>query len=112
LLPKQGAQYVAASAGGMTLNPAFVSFFNRWASLADALYGGGSADPHFTYSLKPVPSEGIQGLTLRLDGQVLTATGRAGAAKPFTWPGTAAREAKASVRSGGTELGCADRGGL
>jgi type VI secretion system protein ImpL len=112
LLPKQGAQYVPVSAGGITLNPNFVAFFNRWAALADALYGGGSADPHLTYSLKPVPSEGIQGLTLRLDGQVLTAPATGGAAKQFTWPGTSAREAKASVKFGGTDLGWSDNDGL
>jgi type VI secretion system protein ImpL len=112
LLPKQGAQYVPVSAGGITLNPGFVAFFNRWAALADVFYAGGSADPHFTYTLKPVPSEGIQGLTLRLDGQVLTTTGGVAAPKQFTWPGTAAREAKASVKFGGTDLGWSDNDGL
>jgi type VI secretion system protein ImpL len=112
LLPKQGSQYVPVSAGGITLNPGFVAFFNRWAALADLFYAGGSADPHFTYTLKPVPSEGIQGLTLHLDGQVLTTSGGAGAAKQFTWPGGAAREAKASVKFGGTDLGWSDNDGL
>ena len=112
LLPKQGATYVAASAGGINLNPAFVAFFNRWAALGDALYGGGSADPHLTYALKPVVSEGIESLTLRLDGQVLTTSGGTGAAKQFTFPGTATREAKASVKFGGTDLGWSDNDGL
>jgi type VI secretion system protein ImpL len=112
LLPRQGSQYVATSTGGMTLNPAFAAFFNRWAALADALYGGGSTDPHLVYTLKPVPSEGIQGLTLKLDGQTLTVSGGAGAAKQFTWPGTSAREAKASVKFGGTDLGWSDNDGL
>jgi len=112
LLPKQGAQYVAASAGAITLNPTFVGWFNRWAALADALYGGGSQDPHLVYTLKPVPSEGIEGLTLRLDGQTLTTTAAGGAAKQFTWPGTTTREAKASVKFGGTDLGWSDNDGL
>ena len=112
LLPKQGAQYVAVSSGGITLNPNFVAFFNRWAALADAFYSGGTADPHLTYNLKPVPTEGIQGLTLRLDGQELTATAAGGAAKQFTWPGAAVRSAKASVKFGGTDLGWSDNDGL
>jgi type VI secretion system protein ImpL len=112
LLPKQGSQYVAASAGGINLNPAFVAFFNRWSTLADAFYSGGSADPHLTYTLKPVASEGIQSLTLRLDGQTLTAPATGGTAKQFTWPGSATREAKAAVKFGGTDLGWSDNDGL
>jgi len=112
LLPKQGSQYVPASAGAITLNPAFVAWFSRWAGLADAFYGGGTPDPHLVYTLKPVPSEGIEALTLRLDGQTLTTTAAGGAAKQFAWPGTATREAKASVKFGGTDLGWSDNDGL
>jgi type VI secretion system protein ImpL len=112
LLPKQGNQYVPASVGGITLSPAFVAFFNRWAALADALYAGGTTDPHLTYGLKPVPADGIQGLTLHLDGQVLNAPANGGPAKQFTWPGTTTREAKASVKFGGTDLGWSDNDGL
>jgi type VI secretion system protein ImpL len=112
LLLKQGAQYAAVSAGGITLNPAFVAFFNRAAELTDTFYGRGSDMPALTYTLKPVPSEGIQGLTLRLDGQVLTTTGTNATPKQFTWPGTSVREAKASVKFGGTDLGWSDNDGL
>jgi len=112
LLQRQGTQYVPAAAGGVTLNPAFVAFFNRAASLSDALYPAGSADPSFAYTLKPVPSEGIQAITLRLDGQTLTASGADTTAKQFTWPGSSAREASAAVRFGGTELGWIRHDGL
>ncbi len=112
LLPKQGTQYAPVSAGGITLNPAFVGFFNRWAALADTFYAGGSQDPRLNYTLKSVPTEGIQGLTLRLDGQVLSVAEGGGAAKQFTWPGTSVREAKASVKFGGTDLGWSDNDGL
>jgi len=111
-LPKQGTQYAAVSTGGITLNPAFVAFFNRAAELTDAFYGRGSDTPALTYTLKPVTSEGIQGLTLHLDGQVLTTSGGNAASKQFTWPGTTAREAKASVKFGGTDLGWSDNDGL
>jgi type VI secretion system protein ImpL len=86
-LPKQGNQYVAVPGGTVTLLPPFVSFFNRIAAFSNALYAGGS-DPHFTYSLQPVRSEGIQSVTLALDGQSLTSKGDNGPAKQFTWPGT------------------------
>lgn len=112
LLVKQGAQYVAVPAGGMNLSPAFVAFFNRAAAVSDAFYAGGSTDPHLAYTLKPVTSEGIQGLTLKLDGQVMTITPGNMAAKQFVWPGTATREAQASVKFGGTDLGWSNNQGL
>src|SRR5207248_8493705 len=112
LLPKQGAQYVSVPAGGITLNPGFVAFFNRAAAIADAFYGRGTDLPRVTYSLKPVASEGIQEVTLKLDGQVFTTTANNAAAKQFTWPGTAVHEAKASLKFGGTELGWSDNSGV
>jgi len=99
-LPKQGNQYVPAQVGGVTLNPAFVSWFNRMAALSDALYAGGSQDPHLTYTFKPVSSDGIRDINLRLDGQVLVASASNMAAKQFTWPGPV-HEAKASVNGEG-----------
>src|SRR5579864_3823532 len=101
LLQKQGAQYVAVSSGTMSLTPAFVSFFNRVAAFSDAVYAGGSADPHLNYTLKPLPTEGIHNLSLtfRIDGQTLAYTGGVAMAKQFVWPG-AAHEAIASVKLG------------
>lgn len=101
LLPRQGPQYVAASAGGVNLNPAFVAFFNQVAAFSDFLYAGGAQDPHFAYALKPVPAEGIQNLGLKLDGQTLAYTGGDAPAKQFTWQGSGAHEAKATVKFGG-----------
>lgn len=112
LLARQGPQYVPAPGGSINLTPAFVAFFNRAAAVSDAFYAGGAQDPHLTYTLKPVPSEGIQSLTLRLDGQVLTTSGNSSDPKQFVWPGTAAREAKASVKFGGTDLGWSTNEGL
>ncbi len=87
LLTKQGSQYVAASGGTVTLQQPFVNSFNRLAQFSTALYAGGP-DPHFTYTLQPVPSAGIQSMTLNIDGETLTYNGGSGAAKQFTWPGT------------------------
>ena len=61
LLPKQGSQYVPVTVSGVTLTPGFVAFFNQGATFADALYAGGTPDPHFTYTLKPVPSDRLAG---------------------------------------------------
>jgi type VI secretion system protein ImpL len=112
LLVKQGDQYAPAAAGGMSLSPAFVAFFNRASALTDAFYAGGSQEPRLAYTLKPVPSEGIETLTLRLDGQTLTTSAANAAPKQFTWPGAGTREAKASVKFGGTDLGWSSNEGL
>ncbi len=100
LLPKQGGVYVPAASGSPTLLPAFVSFFNRMAAFSGALYGSG--DLHFTYSLKPVRSEGIQGINLTIDGQNLTSNGGNGTAKQFNWPGDSSG-VKAVAKVGGLE---------
>ena len=101
VLPRQGGQYVPNTAGGVTVNPAFVSFFTQAAAFGEMLYAGNSPDPHIAYTLKPVPTEGIQNLGLRLDGQSLSYTaGTAPAAKQFTWQGTGAHGVKATVKFG------------
>ena len=100
LLIRQGAQFVAKPDATIRIAPAFLSFFNQAAAFSEVLYAGGSQDPHFAYSLKPVPVEGIQNLGLTLDGQALSYHGGTAAPKAFTWNGSAAHEAKASVRFG------------
>lgn len=102
LLPKQGSTYSAASGGSPALLPGFVSFFNRMAAFSNVLYAG-TTDPHFTYSLKPLPSEGIKSVTLNIDGQSLSSSGTA-AAKQFTWPGSQTG-VNATVNYGGPDLG-------
>ena len=111
LLPKQGNQFVPAAAGGVSLNPAFVSFFNRAAAFADAAYPAGAQDPHILYTLKPVPSEGTVGTSLRIDGQIITFAGGAPQPKQFAWPG-GSHEAVATVKFGGSDLGWANYEGL
>ena len=101
LLPKQGSQYVPTTVSGVTLNPAFVAFFNQGAALSDFLYAGNTADPHIAYTLKPVPAEGIQTVGLRLDGQTFSYSGGDAAPKPFLWQGGGTHEAKATVKFGG-----------
>ena len=70
-------------------------------------------DPHFSYSLKPETIEGVQMLTLRMDGQTLAYTaGTPAPFKKFTWQGSGAHEAVLSVRFGNTDLGFARGEGL
>jgi type VI secretion system protein ImpL len=103
LLVKQGAGYVPNPAGGVALTPGFVSFFNQAAALSEALYAGNTPDPHFTYTLKPLPSEGIPniGITLVLDGQTLTYAGGAAAPRQFQWKAAEPHDFKSTLRIGG-----------
>ena len=110
VLTRQGTQYVPNPTSKVTVNPAFLSFFNAAAAFGETLYADGSQDPHFSYSLKPEPSEGVQMITLRVDGQTLTYTaGTPTAFKKFTWQGSGAHDALLSVRFGNTDLRLRER---
>ncbi|MBV8572665.1 MAG: hypothetical protein JO319_18750, partial [Acidobacteriaceae bacterium] len=52
-LLREGARFAPDPGSPVRLNPAFVSFFNRAAAFSETAYSGGSADPHFSYGLKP-----------------------------------------------------------
>jgi type VI protein secretion system component VasK len=63
--------------------------------------------------LKPEPSDGIQTVSLRIDGQTLSYSGGAAAPKQFTWQGSGAHEAKATVKFGnGPDLAWSNNEGL
>jgi len=100
-LTLQGNQYVPVAGGSVTLNPRFVAFFNQAARFADFLYPAGAQQPHFTYSLKPVPSEGIQKIGVEIDGQSLVYTSGTPAAKQFTWQEAGPHEAKGTYTAEG-----------
>jgi type VI secretion system protein ImpL len=111
-LPKQGAQYVAAPGGGVNLNPAFVSFFNRAAAFAEAAYAGGAQEPRIGYTLRPVPTEGTVATSLRIDGQTLAFSGGAPQPAKFVWQGGGTHEAVATVKFGSSDLDWANYQGL
>jgi type VI secretion system protein ImpL len=102
-LTRQGSQFVPNTSAGINVNPAFLGFLNRAAAFSDAAFQGGSPDPHFNYSVKPVVSPDTDNIKLTIDGQSADFKGNSGA-KTFVWPG-AAHEAKLSVKfKGGTEF--------
>ena len=112
-LTKQGSQYVATPGTGLNITPAFLNFFNSAAGFSDTIYAGNTQDPHISYSLKPVASEGFQSVGLQLDGQTFTYSGGDAAAKQFKWQGTGPHEAKATVKfGGGPDLAWSDNDGL
>ncbi|MCZ2075148.1 MAG: hypothetical protein LC130_09140 [Bryobacterales bacterium] len=106
LLTWQGTQFVPAppSPGGVELNPQFVAFLNRAAAFSTALYPAGSPAPQLHYTLAPQPTEGIQSLTLTIDGQSLTAGPRGGSPVKFTWPGAGTPQARMTGKLGGPDV--------
>jgi type VI secretion system protein ImpL len=115
VLVRQGSTYAPNPSGGLMLNPAFVSFFNQAAAFSDMLYAGNTPDPHFGYTLKPLPTEGISiGINLDIDGQTLNYSG-GGNAMPqqFMWRGMGAHGLKSSLKiEGGQSLGWLSNEGL
>jgi type VI protein secretion system component VasK len=82
-----------------------VNFFNSAAALSDTLYAAGASDPTITFTVKPGVSEGVQGITLRVDGQILAYTvGAPIGAKTLTWQGNGAHDMTVSVRVGGSDF--------
>ena len=101
LLPKQGSDYVPQTVDGVTLTPGFVNFFKQSAAFGESLYAGGRSDPHFSYTLKSVPSDGIEGAVLNLDGQQLSYSGSKMVTQTFNWQGSGPHNAKATYQRGG-----------
>jgi type VI secretion system protein ImpL len=102
-LVKQDKQFVPS--GATALNPAFVSFFNKAAAISDALYPPGATEPNLTYTVKPGASDGVQGITLRIDNQTLSyIAGEPPMAKSFTWQASAPHDVTVNVRVGGADF--------
>jgi type VI secretion system protein ImpL len=110
-LIKVGSQYALASGSSVHLTPQFVRFFNHAATLSEAFYANGAKEPHLTYSMKAMPSEGLKTMTLLLDGQTLKATGQGGPTGQFSWPGTT-HAARLNGSLGGPEFGFENYDGL
>jgi type VI secretion system protein ImpL len=106
LLVKQANRYVPAPSATVMLTQKFVDFFNTAAGFSDALYPPGATDPAFTYTVAPGPSEGLQGISLRIDGQTFTYNlGGSATPQKFMWQGSGVHEVKGDLRAGNTEFG-------
>lgn len=112
-LVKQGSQFVPAPGAPVKITPQFLRFFNRAAAFSDALYRNGTVqEPQLNYTLKALPAEGIQRLTLQVDGQEFKSAGTGGGQATFQWPGSRARQARLLGSLGGPELGLLSYEGL
>ena len=100
----QGLRYAPNPTGGK-VNPAFLAFFNRAADLQQALFPGGSQELQYRYYLRPIPTEGIESLTLVIDGQTLKSGVGGAAPKQFVWSGGMVQQVHLTVKiKGGSEL--------
>jgi type VI secretion system protein ImpL len=103
-LTKQDNRYVAVPPAGAIITQRFIDFFNQAAQFSESAYAGDSKDPHFTYTMKWVPTEGLQGAGLQIDGQTQSYSAGADSAKQFVWQGSGSHGAKATVNLGGPDL--------
>lgn len=100
----QGATFGPKPGGTTTVNPAFLSFFNRAAQFSNAIYPQGAQEPHLTLTLKPVLMPGNGTLEVTIDGETVEYSAQM---RPhtFTWHGSGTGEATIAVR---TATGSAD----
>ena len=99
----QGSRYVPKPNSGVTVQPAFLDFFNRAAGFSNSVYRGASGQAGLIYTMTARSSEPNLQMTLSLDGrQLRTAAGET--TKDFVWPGTAVTGAGLTFGLGGPEL--------
>ncbi len=85
ILLRQGSQFVMSPSATMHVSGQFISFMNHAAGISEALYPAGSPQPHFAYTLRQLPSKGIEQISLTIDDQTLAGEGQS---KQFTWTGS------------------------
>ena len=95
-LLQQGTQYVLAPNAAGHVGPAFAQFFNHAAEISSALYSPGGNLPAFTFTLRSVPSKGVDNPTLVVDGQRIPA---GATVQQFTWNGATAHQASLAYNS-------------
>jgi type VI secretion system protein ImpL len=78
-----GSGYQKNPTATANLSPDFMRFLNKMKGLSDVLFPNGSAPPHFSYSLKQLPSN-LEGVEVTIGSEKLTG---AGAQKMFVWTG-------------------------
>jgi type VI protein secretion system component VasK len=100
LLVKQGKQWAAnPAAGDVKPSADLIAFMNKMQGVQDALFADGSAQPKMRYSLKPVPDQNVDAITLNIDGHQSTTAKGSSQAQQITWPGSG--QVTVTVKAGG-----------
>ena len=101
-LQRQGASYQPVPSD-IKLVPSFVDMFNRLAAFSDVLFAGGTPDPRMEFKVKPIFSEGTNGVQLQLEGDLVEVKGNNLAyTRTIDWPGTT-HDGRLSVLLGGLQ---------
>ena len=85
-----GAQYAAAPNAPQPVNPRFAQYFSRVAHISSGFYTPGAKSPAFNFTLRFLPSKGVQSATMLVDGQRIPS---GGSSQQFQWNGANARQA-------------------
>ena len=94
---KVGNKFVANPSAAVKPSPSFLFFLNRVAALGDTLYPSGSQPPHFSYTLKQLPSN-LEGVEVKIGNEKLAGDG---AQKTFVWTG-APENVEVATKNGDT----------
>jgi type VI secretion system protein ImpL len=94
---KVGSRYDANPAATVKPSSSFVSFLNRVGRLSETLYPSGSPPPHFSYTLKQMPSN-LEGVEVKIGSEKLAGEG---AQKTFIWTG-APEDIQVTTKNGDT----------
>jgi type VI secretion system protein ImpL len=100
LVVKQGKVWVA-NPESQDSHPTedFLRFLNRMQSIQDALFADGSPQLKMHYSLRPVPEQNVDAVTLDIDGHKFTTAKGAAQSQAITWPGSG--QVVVTVKAGG-----------
>ena len=103
LLVQQGTTYAPALNAPLKVNPAFLQFFNKAASVSALMFPAGATSPALTFTTHILPSKGIRTATFTVDAQTLTGSD---VSKQFTWSAQTAQQAQliASYETGSLPL--------
>jgi type VI secretion system protein ImpL len=95
-LVPQGTRYVLAPNAAGHVGPMFAQFFNRLAVISSALYPSGATVASFNFTLRSVPSKGIENATLVVDGQRIPS---GSTVQQFKWNSATAHQASLAANS-------------
>ena len=98
LLVLQGSKYVVVPGAEAKVGPAFASFFNRAARVSAALYSSAGTIANFNFTLRAIPTKGVENATLVVDGQRIP---EGSTTQQFKWNGAVAHSASLSYNFAG-----------
>jgi type VI secretion system protein ImpL len=96
-LVPQGTGYALGPNAEGHVGPAFLSFFNKLARVSSALYPSGAPVASFSFTLRAIPSRGIENATLVFDDQRIA---EGSTAQSFKWNAALAHTASLAYNSG------------